>query len=197
MSFVNLVSGGLDSTLIGAMAKNDAIEHFPLFIDYGQRAASKEWATCVAVHKQLGLPEPTRMDLSGFGRVIVSGLTNSDLDVKKDAFTPGRNLMFLLMGSAYAYQLGASSVAIGLLSEQFSLFPDQRSHFIAQAESTIETAMGRRIKILTPLFDFGKADVVRLAQEKGVGGTYSCHTGDAQPCGHCISCMEFQFNKGE
>ncbi len=197
MSFVNLVSGGLDSTLIGVMAKNDAIEHFPLFIDYGQRAASKEWETCVAVHKQLDLPEPTRMDLSGFGRVIVSGLTNSDLDVKKDAFTPGRNLMFLLMGSAYAYQLGASSVAIGLLSEQFSLFPDQRSHFIAQAESTIETAMGRRIKILTPLFDFGKADVVRLAQEKGVGGTYSCHTGEAQPCGHCISCMEFQFNKGE
>lgn len=197
MSFVNLVSGGLDSTLIGVMAKNDAIEHLPLFIDYGQRAASKEWATCVAVHKQLDLPEPTRMDLSGFGRVIVSGLTNSDLDVKKDAFTPGRNLMFLLMGSAYAYQLGASSVAIGLLSEQFSLFPDQRSHFIAQSESTIETAMGRRIKILTPLFDFGKADVVRLAQEKGVGGTYSCHTGAAQPCGHCISCMEFQFNKGE
>lgn len=197
MSFVNLVSGGLDSTLIGVLAKNDAIEQFPLFIDYGQRAASKEWITCVAVHKQLDLPEPTRMDLSGFGRVIVSGLTNSDLDVKKDAFTPGRNLMFLLMGSAYAYQLGASSVAIGLLSEQFSLFPDQRSHFIAQAESTIETAMGRRIKILTPLFDFGKADVVRLAQEKGVGGTYSCHTGEAQPCGHCISCMEFQFDKGE
>ncbi|MHB0986718.1 MAG: 7-cyano-7-deazaguanine synthase [Sulfuricella sp.] len=197
MSFVNLVSGGLDSTLIGVMAKNDNIEHSPLFIDYGQRAASKEWKTCVAVHKQLDLPEPTKMDLSGFGRVIVSGLTSSNLDVKKDAFTPGRNLMFLLMGSAYAYQLGVSSVAIGLLSEQFSLFPDQRSQFIAQAESTIETAMGRRIKILTPLFDFGKADVVKLAQEKGISGTYSCHTGDAQPCGHCISCSEFQFNKGE
>lgn len=197
MSFVNLVSGGLDSTLIGVMAKEERIEHFPLFIDYGQRAASKEWATCLAVHKQLGLPDPTRMDLSGFGRLIVSGLTNSELDVKGEAFTPGRNLMFLLMGSAYAYQLGASSVAIGLLSEQFSLFPDQRSEFIAQAESTIGTAMGRRTKVLTPLFDFGKVDVVRLAQEKGVSGTYSCHTGGAMPCGHCISCLEFQFDKGE
>ncbi len=197
MSFVNLVSGGLDSTLIGVMAKEDGIDHFPLFIDYGQRAASKEWATCLAVHKQLELSAPTRMDLSGFGRVIVSGLTNPDLDVKTDAFTPGRNLMFLLMGSAYAYQLGASSVAIGLLSEKFSLFPDQRPQFIAQAESAIETAMGRRVKVLTPLFDFGKADVVRLAEEKGVSGTYSCHTGEAQPCGHCISCLEFQFDKGE
>ena len=197
MSFVNLVSGGLDSTLVGVMAREDNISHFPLFVDYGQRAASREWITCQAVHKHHGLPEPTKMDLSGFGRVIVSGLTSADLDVKNDAFTPGRNLMFLLMGSAYAYQLGTSSVAIGLLSEQFSLFPDQRHPFLAQAEAAIETAMGRRIKVLTPLFDFGKSDVVRLAKEKGVSGTYSCHTGEALPCGHCISCLEFQFNKGE
>lgn len=197
MSFVNLVSGGLDSTLIGLMAKQDHIDHFPLFIDYGQRAASREWTTCQAVHKQLGLPKPTKMDLSGFGRVIVSGLTNAELDVKNEAFTPGRNMMFLLMGSAYAYQLGASSVAIGLLAEQFSLFPDQRLPFLAQAEEAIEAAMGRRIKILTPLIEFGKADVVRLANDKGVSGTYSCHVGDSQPCGRCIACLEFQFNEGE
>lgn len=197
MSFVNLVSGGLDSTLIGVMAKEDNIDHFPLFIDYGQRAAKREWETCQAVHKNLGLPEPTKMDLSGFGQVIASGLTNPELDVKNDAFTPGRNLMFLLMGSAYAFQRGASSVAIGLLAERFSLFPDQRVPFLIQAEAVIETAMGHRIKVLTPLIDFSKADVVRLTNEKGVSGTYSCHTGEAQPCGRCIACLEFQFDKGE
>lgn len=197
MSFVNLVSGGLDSTLIGVIAKEDHIDHFPLFIDYGQRAAEKEWATCQAVHRQLGLPVPRRMDLSGFGQVIASGLTNASLDVKEDAFTPGRNMLFLLMGSAYAYQVGTSSVAIGLLSEQFSLFPDQRQSFLVQAEQAIGVAMGCSIKVLTPLFEFGKADVVRLATEKGVVGTYSCHTGNNQPCGRCIACLEFQFNKGE
>lgn len=195
MSFVNLVSGGLDSTLVGVMATEDRIDHYPLFIDYGQRAASREWETCKAVHKALGLPEPTRMDLSGFGRVIASGLTSEQLHVKNDAFTPGRNLMFLLMGSAYAYQIGVSSVAIGILSEKFSLFPDQRPLFLAHAESAIEEAMGRSIKVLTPLIEFGKADVVRLADAKGITGTYSCHTGNSEPCGRCIACLEFQFEK--
>lgn len=195
MSFVNLVSGGLDSTLIGVMAKEDGIEHYPLFIDYGQRAAAKEWETCLTVHKALELPEPTRMDLSGFGRVIVSGLTSDRLHIKDQAFTPGRNLMFLLMGSAYAHQRGVPAVAIGLLSERFSLFPDQRSLFLAQAETVIETAMGRNIKILAPLIEIGKADVVRLAEVKGVTGTYSCHAGSQEPCGQCIACLEFHFDK--
>lgn len=197
MSFVNLVSGGLDSTLIGVISRNDGVKHFPLFVDYGQRAADREWETCQAVHRKLGLPEPTKMDLSGFGQIIASGLTNRNLDVRKDAFTPGRNLMFLLMGSAYAYQISASAVAIGLLSEEFSLFPDQRRSFIKQAETAIEAAIGRNIKILTPLFEFCKADVVKLAAEMGITGTYSCHMGDETPCGHCISCLEFQLNEGE
>lgn len=194
MSFVNLVSGGLDSTLVGVMAREEGIEHFPLFIDYGQRAAAREWDTCQFVHDALGLPAPTRMDLSGFGRVIASGLTRQELDVKADAFTPGRNLMFLLMGSAYAYQQGAASVTIGLLAEEFSLFPDQKRQFVAQAETTISAAIGQQIKVLTPLIEFGKADVVRLAQAKGITGTYSCHTGNSEPCGRCIACLEFQFD---
>ncbi|MDR0701832.1 MAG: 7-cyano-7-deazaguanine synthase [Azoarcus sp.] len=195
MSFVNLVSGGLDSTLIGVMAKEEGIEHFPLFIDYGQRAARKEWETCKLVHDALGLPVAMRMDLSGFGRVIASGLTSEELDIKNDAFTPGRNLMFLLMGSAYAYQQGSSSVAIGLLAEEFSLFPDQKPQFVAQAETAISAAIGRQIKVLTPLIEFSKTDVVKLAQAKGITGTYSCHTGNSEPCGRCIACLEFKFDE--
>lgn len=197
MSFVNLVSGGLDSTLMGVMAKEEGVEHFPLFIDYGQRAARKEWETCKLVHGALSLPVPTRMDLSGFGRVIASGLTREDLDIKTAAFTPGRNLMFLVMGSAYAYQQGASSVSIGLLAEEFSLFPDQKRQFVIQAENTITAAMGRQMRVLTPLIEFRKAEVVRLAQAKGIAGTYSCHAGSSEPCGRCIACLEYQFDKEE
>lgn len=188
---VNLVSGGLDSTLIGVMAREQDIQMYPLFIDYGQRAAQREWEACQAVHRQLGLFSPVRMDLPGFGKIIRSGLTSTDKDVKNEAFTPGRNLLFLLMGSAYAFQIGAQAVAVGLLSEQFSLFPDQRASFVENAERAIQTALGRGIQIVTPLFELSKADVVRLAREKGICGTYSCHAGTDVPCGKCISCLEF------
>ena len=196
MSLVNLVSGGLDSTLVGVMAKEEGVEVFPLFIDYGQRAAAREWEVCLRVHQQLSLAEPIRIDVSGFGRLIVSGLTSVDLDIKEDAFTPGRNLLFLVMGAAYAYQVGASAVAIGLLAERFSLFPDQRPRFVNQAESAINSALGQGVRLVTPLSDFSKADVVRLAQEKRITGTYSCHAGAKQPCGRCISCLEFASNAG-
>ena len=99
------------------------------------------------------------------------------------------------MGCSYAYQVGASSVAIGLLAEQFSIFPDQRQGFLDQAGRAICAAMGRDLKILTPLMDFGKEDVVQLAEKKGIAGTYSCHTGGMEPCGRCIACLEFKFDK--
>jgi 7-cyano-7-deazaguanine synthase len=178
------------------MAHEEGVEVHPLFIDYGQRAAQTEWETCQRVHAQLGLSTPVRMDLSGFGRVIHSGLTSDAMDIKEDAFTPGRNLLFLLMGSAYAYQVGASKVSIGLLAESFSLFPDQRSEFIEQAERAIGAALGRHINVATPLADFSKADVIRLAREKGISGTYSCHAGRDVPCGQCIACLEFGVEKG-
>lgn len=191
LSLVNLVSGGLDSSLIGVMAREEGIQTYPLFIDYGQRAVQREWQTCKIVHEKHGLPEPIRMNLAGFGKIIRSGLTSPEKDIKDDAFTPGRNLMFLLMGSSYAFQVGANAVAIGLLAEQFSLFPDQRGSFLAKAQMAIEAALGRNIRITTPLSEFSKPDVIKLAREKGITGTYSCHAGTDIPCGRCVSCLEF------
>lgn len=194
MSIVTLVSGGMDSTLVGVMAREEGIETYPLFLDYGQLAAQREWDTCQKVHFALGLPEPTKLDISGFGKLIQSGLTNASKKIKEEAFTPGRNLIFLLMGSSYAFQKGASAVAIGLLSEKLSLFPDQRQDFLSEAEKTISIALGKKIRVVAPLIDYTKADVVKLAESKGITGTYSCHTGNDNPCGCCISCLEFQFN---
>jgi 7-cyano-7-deazaguanine synthase len=193
MSIVTLVSGGLDSTLVALLAKEMNHTQYPLFIDYGQRAKAKELESCRSAMAWLGLPPPHVAELGGFGRLIRSGLTDLSLDVLKDAYTPGRNLLFLLTAAAYAERRGADAVAIGLLDDQTCIFDDQTSHFLEQAEQLLRLAVGRPLQIMAPLKGFHKRDVVGLAREKSVVGTYSCHLGEDIPCGRCIACMEYNF----
>lgn len=195
MSIVTLVSGGLDSTLIACLAKEEGVNQFPLFVDYGQRARERELAACRTAMASLGLPEPQVADLSGYGRLIRSGLTDTSLRIIEDAFTPGRNMLFLLTAAAHATQVNADAVSIGLLHEDTSLFPDQTTSFLVDAEQMIERCMGRCIRVLAPLSMFHKHEVVALARSKGISGTYSCHLGGVTPCMNCISCNEFKFKE--
>jgi 7-cyano-7-deazaguanine synthase len=191
MSLITLVSGGLDSTLMSVLAKEEGITLLPLFIDYRQICNEREWEACVYVHARLGLPVPVRMDLSGFGQLVPSGLTNRDMRINEDAFLPGRNLLFLLAGCAYAYSKSSNAVAIGLLSEETHLFPDQTKEFIEKTQAVISLAIGREIKIIAPLMNFNKHDVLALARKKGIEGTYSCHAGTLPTCGLCIACQQY------
>jgi len=191
MSVVTLVSGGLDSTVMALLVRGEGVTQAPLFIDYGQRNLRREWAACTSTFRRLGLPRPTRMDVAGFGRTVKSGLTSKKLDVLKDAFLPARNLLFLVCGAAFAKDVGANAVLIGLLSESTHLFPDQTSRFIDQATGAIHQALGERIAVVAPLRPFVKSDIVKLAGKHGVTGTYSCHKGMLRPCGKCIACREY------
>lgn len=195
MSIVTLVSGGLDSTLVASLAKAEGLTQFPLFIDYGQRSRERELAACKRAMASLDLPEPAVAALDGFGKLIRSGLTDPSQRVLEDAFTPGRNLLFLLTASAHAFQVGADAISIGLLNEDVSLFPDQTMHFLGQAEQMLSLALGRTIRVLAPLSNFHKVDVVALAQAHGIKDTYSCHAGGPEPCGNCIACNEFKFEE--
>jgi len=190
MSIVTLVSGGLDSTLMSLLAQEEGVVLSPLFVDYGQLAAAREWTACTLLHKRHGLPTVTRMDVSGYGRAVPSGITDGTMRVNEDAFLPGRNLLFLLCGAAYAYRVRAEGVAIGLLNPENRLFPDQTDDFLRKAEDVIETAMGRRFRVLAPLIEFTKADVLALAAARGLHDTYSCHAGTSEPCGKCVACIE-------
>lgn len=195
MSIVTLVSGGLDSTLVARLAMEEGVHQYPLFIDYGQRARNRELAACERAMADLRVGPPKVANLSGYGTLIRSGLTDTNLRVLEDAFTPGRNMLFLLTAAAYAYQVDADAVSIGLLNEDTSLFPDQTQVFIQEAERIIARCMGRGIAVLAPLAQFHKRDVVALARAKGIAHTYSCHVGEAEPCGECIACREFKFEE--
>jgi 7-cyano-7-deazaguanine synthase len=192
MSIVMLVSGGLDSTLMSLMAQEESINVHPLFIDYGQLNVEKEWEACCALHDKYNLPQPIRMDLSGFGKLISCGITNRAMRINEDAFLPGRNLLLILAGASYAYYLGVESVAIGLLNEEHRLFPDQTKDFLKQCESMIETSLGRHIYVIAPLINLSKSEVLQMAQARKVVGTYSCHAGGDTPCGKCVSCIEIK-----
>jgi len=190
MSIVTLVSGGIDSSVMALLAKKEGIIQYPLFIDYGQRAREKELCACRDIHAAHDLPKPVVITLSGFGEIISSGLTDKNKDIFADSFLPGRNLLFLLAGAAYAYQVHASAVSIGLLNEEIHLFPDQTAQFLTQAEAMLSLCMERNIRVITPLMKFYKSDVIGLAKKYRLTGTYSCHSGLDEPCGVCVSCKE-------
>lgn len=192
VSLVTLVSGGLDSTLMCLLAAEEGIEFLPLFIDYGQLATERELTACRDNFKRLGFPAPEIINLSGFGRTITSGLTCDSKDIFLDAFLPGRNMLFLLMGAAYAYQKNADAVAIGLLREDAALFADQTRRFLNMAEDLLGLIIEVPVQVLAPLMGMTKAEVVALAKAKGVSGTWSCHKEGPRPCGSCIACREYE-----
>jgi 7-cyano-7-deazaguanine synthase len=187
-----LVSGGVDSSVLSAIAKRNKINTFPLFVDYGQICVETEWKACKRIHRQNAFPAPVRMDISGFGRAIPSGLTSRKLRINEDAFLPCRNLLFVVVGAAYAYSKGASAVLTGLIAEDEAIFPDQTRSFVERAEAAIQTALGIQLRVEAPLLSLSKTEVLALAQRFKITGTYSCHAGSQKPCGVCVSCREKQ-----
>lgn len=196
MSVVSLVSGGLDSSLMAFLIRDEGIEQFPLFLAYGQRSMRRELAACRRVMRALELPPPKVGDLAGFGALISSGLTDQRLRLYEDAFLPGRNLLFLLVASSYAVQRGATTVAIGLLNEDSALFPDQTEDFLRESERLLSSSIGQAISVVAPLSGMRKVDVVALAKRRRIRGTYSCHAGALRPCGLCIACREYDLKEG-
>lgn len=191
MSIVTLVSGGLDSTVMAILTKEEGLTQFPLFIDFGQLGRDRELKACRTNFIKHGLPAPQVASLGGYGALLSSGLTDPKKDIFEDAFLPCRNLILLTVGAAYAFQCGASTLGIGLLDEAYHIFPDQTKVFLTDTEALLSQSLGRPIKLVAPLMSFSKADVLEIAKSKGITGTYSCHAGLEATCGVCIACREY------
>lgn len=199
MTVVVLVSGGIDSLVMSKIIAEQKEELIPIFIDYGQLARDKEWAACQNVFKESNLPAPTKVDLSGYGKLMPTGITDPTKDIHEQAFLPGRNLLFLIVASSYAHFRGAKKVAIGLLTEKFHIFPDQTGRFIVNTNIAANEALNDDIAIVTPLINFTKSEVIELAKryKLPIEKTYSCHSGKNTYCGKCISCLELINSTGK
>jgi len=203
---VVLVSGGLDSMISAASAREQGYRVLALSVDYNQRhrvelAAARRVANVLGAERHIILP----LDLSAFGG---SALTDV-IAVPKDGvgteegggspvtYGPARNTIFLSLALGWAEAAGARDLFIGVNALDYSGYPDCRPEFIAAFEGLAEIATkagveGQRFKIHAPLQHMTKADIVREGQRLGVdmGLSWSCY--DPAPggvhCGTCDSC---------
>src|ERR1035437_3912381 len=205
---VVLLSGGLDSATVLAIAKREGFEVSALTFSYGQRH-SWELQAARRVVKAIGVPDHriATIDLRVFGG---SALTE-DIDVPKGraidemahgipiTYVPARNTIFLLFALAWAEVLESSDIFIGVNSLDYSGYPDCRPEFIEAFEKLANLATkagveGRQsLKIHTPLIALSKAEIIRRGIELGVDYslTSSCYdpAPDGAPCEQCDSCL--------
>lgn len=205
---VVLLSGGLDSSTVLAIAREQGFAPHALSFRYGQRHAV-ELDSAQVIARQLGAVDHVVVDfdLRKFGG---SALT-ADIAVPKDrpaeamsrgipiTYVPARNTVFLSFALAWAETLGASDIFIGVNALDYSGYPDCRPEYIAAYETManlatragVEGAPG--LKIHTPLISLSKAQIVQEGLRLGVdfAATSSCYDpgDDGRPCGACDSCL--------
>jgi len=199
---VVLLSGGLDSTTVAAIAREAGYALLALTVDYNQRHRieldhARRVAQAMGAERHVVLP----LDLRSFGG---SALTD-DIAVPKDGLQPGipityvpaRNTVFLSLALAWAEAAGARDLFIGVNALDYSGYPDCRPGFIRAfedmaAQATKAGVEGNRFTVHTPLIDMSKADIVREAARLDVdlGTTWSCYdpTPQGTHCGACDSC---------
>jgi 7-cyano-7-deazaguanine synthase len=202
-AIVALVSGGLDSMVAGALAREAGYRLFALTIDYNQRhrvelAAAGRVAAMLGAERHIILP----LDLSLFGG---SSLTDQAMAVHKGGVAPGiptsyvpaRNTIFLSVALGWAEATGAHDLCIGINALDYSGYPDCRPAFVAAFEAMARQATkagvdGQGFTVHAPLVAMSKADIVREATRLGLdtGATWSCYDpqADGRPCAQCDSC---------
>jgi 7-cyano-7-deazaguanine synthase len=201
---VILLSGGLDSATVLAIAKSQQRECLAMSIVYGQRheielAAAKRVAAAIGVAEHVIFP----LDLRVFG---ASALT-SDISVPKDAvgapgipitYVPARNTIFLSLALGYAEAKEADEIWLGVNAVDYSGYPDCRPEFLEAFQDVIVKGTRSGVehgtpRIVAPLISLSKADIIRRGVTLGVDYslTHSCYDPDAAglACGHCDSCI--------
>ena len=205
---VVLLSGGLDSTTVAAIARSKGYDIFGLSFRYGQRHAV-ELEAAARVANSLGVTEHLVMDMD-LRKIGGSALTDS-IDVPKGrregvkeneipvTYVPARNTIFLSYALAWAEVLGAWDIFVGVNAVDYSGYPDCRPEFMAAFERMANLATkagvttGRRIRIRTPIIGMTKAEIIKTGLKLGVDYrlTHSCYdpTPNGKACTLCDSCL--------
>jgi len=199
---VILLSGGLDSATVLAIAREDGFHCYCLTVDYGQRhRAELEAAARVAAQLEASAHRVMKLDLTAFGG---SALTDPSIAVPEApsagipaTYVPARNTIFLSLALAWAEVLGAQDIFFGANAVDYSGYPDCRPEYVRAFEvlanlATKAAVEGNRIIFHTPIIALSKADIVRRGTALGVDFalTVSCYQADpaGMACGRCDAC---------
>jgi 7-cyano-7-deazaguanine synthase len=205
---VVLLSGGLDSSTVLAIARDQGFTPYALSFRYGQRH-SVELDAAKRVAEQQGVAEHIVADIDL--RVFGGSALTANIDVPRDrdesqmdteipiTYVPARNTIFLSFALAWAEVLQAADIFIGVNALDYSGYPDCRPEYIKayQNMANLATRAGvegsTKINIHTPLIELSKAQIIQRGIQLGVdyGLTLSCYDPDdnGYPCGHCDSCL--------
>lgn len=199
---VVLLSGGLDSATVLAIAKSEGYDCYTISFDYGQRHRAELFASSL-LSEQLGAVshKVINIDLTAIGG---SALTDTSIAVPHEhqegipvTYVPARNTVFMSIALGWAEVLEAEAIFVGVNAVDYSGYPDCRPDYIAAFETMANLATksgveGHPLKIATPLIDLSKQDIIKRGIELGVDYslTVSCYQADetGRACGECDSC---------
>lgn len=195
-----IMSGGMDSTLVAYIMRSRGYKIVALHFNYGQRTVDKELASFRAICDDLGVDEKYEIDLDFFKAIGASALTDYSIDVPTGGieagvpitYVPFRNGIFLSIATAIAEKEGCASIAIGVVEEDSSGYPDCREAFIEtfQNAANLGTKETTNITIEMPLVHLQKSQIVEESLKLGapLHLTWSCYQSDEKACGVCDSC---------
>ena len=201
MRAVILVSGGMDSCVAVAIAKENGHELCFLHLNYGQRTENRELMAFHNIADFYDVKDRLVVDISHLAQIGGSCLTNHTIDVPAAdleneeipiSYVPFRNANILSAATSWAEVLGANALYIGAVEEDSSGYPDCRRSFYDAFEKTIDegTKPDTHIKIITPLIKLSKKEIILKghALHAPINLSWSCYERENIPCGKCDSC---------
>ena len=201
MRAVILVSGGMDSCVAAAIAKENGHELCFLHLNYGQRTENRELMAFHNIADFYDVKDRLVVDISHLAQIGGSCLTNHTIDVPAAdleneeipiSYVPFRNANILSAATSWAEVLGATALYIGAVEEDSSGYPDCRRSFYDAFEKTIDegTKPDTHINIITPLIKLSKKEIILKghALHAPINLSWSCYERENIPCGKCDSC---------
>jgi len=198
---VCLLSGGMDSSTLAYLARNQGYDIYALHFMYGQMTEKRELACAKAIAESLNAAEFLKIPLAHFSLIGKSSLTDASMEIEDygegdpslpNTYVPFRNANLLSIATSFAEARDADAIFIGVQASDYAGYPDCRPEFIDAFQKVMDigTSQEAKIRLLSPFVKMNKTDIIKTGIKLGVPYelTWSCYKNNEEACGRCSSC---------